>query len=115
MSKSPKPLDKELFQRVLEKRGAVHTLFKNSGAYLKDATCGSILFKLQFSSKRDLELFKHDLESGVLTSLIKDILITDDLKKRYDVNESGISFTIADPWEYDQCQRELNSCEGRVI
>lgn len=82
-------------------------------ADIKSKETRSILFKLRFLSKRMLELFKQNIESGLLAEMFKEALITDDLKTKYKVNDFKISFTIVDPWEYDMCQKELTSLQGR--
>lgn len=111
MSDSPIALSDEVARSAQEKREPLQAA---CNATLITTKTGSVLFKLRFVSTGDLELFKQNTESGLLTRLVTDILITEDIKKRYKVNESMISFTIADPWEYDQCHRELTDFEGRL-
>lgn len=111
------PLSKELLLDLqnweTEPNSKLGIAMKSLEAEPEELTSGSILFKLRFSSKGNLDRFKQNVEAGLLARLFKEALITDDLKMRYKVNEFRISFTIVDPWEYDQCQAELTNFEGR--
>lgn len=104
--------NKDLLQEAQDSQEALQQQFSESGAELTTTKTGSIIFRLRFLCMNDLELFKQNLDSGLLAGQIKDILLT---KKRYKVNQSRITFTIADPWEYEQCRRELTKDKDAVL
>lgn len=103
----------ELLEVVKNQQEELQSNLRDSGATLVTTKTGCVAFTLRFISTKDLALFKQNLDSGLLKRLIKDTLMTDDLNRKFKADEFTISLTIFDSWEYDMCQKELTSLEGR--
>lgn len=110
---SASPSSDELLRVARDQREELQSDFRDSGAIWEATKTGCIAFKLRFISTKNLELFKLNLDSGLLTSLIKHTLIKGGLKTRDKADEFRISLTIFDSWEYEMCQMELTSLQCR--
>lgn len=112
-------IERELYLQIDVERvdpgSKVSIAIHGCGGLVKRYKWSSIIFTMQFSSSRDLEEFRKNLESGHLKRLFEEALLTDELKKKYAAENLSLTLTLADPQEYELCKRELQSLEGNLI
>ncbi|XP_015778948.1 PREDICTED: serine/threonine-protein phosphatase 6 regulatory ankyrin repeat subunit A-like [Acropora digitifera] len=86
---------------------------KNYGLLIKDIAVGSLIIVLNCQRKESLEHLWHDYLSGHLDKVAVRYLVTDEMKKRLNLETINLKTTI-EKENYLKCRKVLMDCSGEA-